>query len=127
MNDRHPERARPDRVEPEGTGPEGTGTGTAGPNNIEAGPGTGDPRYEYPGGSPVDVRDGTLRRHRPLDDADPRGGGPIPGLSSETAGRNAIRSTITPSSTQGGWTAGGMAIPALLIVVLIVALAALFL
>ncbi|MBP2292068.1 hypothetical protein [Azospirillum rugosum] len=68
-----------------------------------------------------------MRRHRPLGDTDPRGGEPKPGLSSEAASRNAIHSTITPSSTRGGWTAGGMAIPALLIVVLIVALAALFL
>lgn len=107
--------------------PEGTRADAGRPNNAGAGPGTGDPRPDYPGGSPIDVRDGTLRRHNPLDDADDGGGEPLSGLSSQTAARNAIRSTITPSVTRGGLATGGMAIPALLIVVLIVALAALFL
>lgn len=109
MDDRNPDQGR---------------AGGNRPDNIGAGPGTGDPRPDYPGGSPVDVRDGTLRRHSPLNGADARGGEPIPGLSAEAAARNANRSTVTPSVTEGGWSAGGMAIPALLIVVLILALAA---
>ena len=95
--------------------------------NTGAGPGTGDPNAGYPGGSPVDVRDGTIRRHSPLDGGDGRDGEPIPGLSSEAAERNTIRSTITPDVNQPGWSAAGMAIPSLLVVALILALVALLL
>lgn len=97
------------------------------PKNTGAGPGTGDPNAGYPGGSPVDVRDGTIRRHSPLDGGDGRGGEPIPGLSSEAAERNTIRSTITPDVNQPGWSAAGMALPSLLVVALILALVALLL
>lgn len=72
------------------------------PGNVGAGPGTGNPRPDYPGGAPVDVRDGTLRRHPPMDDR----AGP---------------------ATRSGWSGGGMAIPALFVVAAILALIALLL
>ncbi|WP_448203270.1 hypothetical protein [Azospirillum sp. sgz302134] len=96
-------------------------------NNVGAGPGTGDPRPDYPGGSPVDVRDGMLRSHARVEGVGDRAGEPIPGPASNAASRNAIRSTVTPSSTRTGWSAGGMAIPALLVVAVILALMALIL
>ena len=93
------------------------------PNNIGAGPGTGDSRPGT-GGSPLDVRDGTLRQRPPVDD---RAGPANPGLAAEGVSPNATHSTVTPSSTRSGWSGGGMAIPALLVVVAILALMAVFL
>lgn len=64
------------------------------------------------GGGPQDARDGVLR-------GDPAMAGNIPPVESPPR--------VTPSSTRPGWSAGGMAIPALLVVVLLVVLGALFL
>lgn len=99
------------------------------PSNIGAGPGTGDPRPDYLGGTPVDVRDGTLRRRPDVDvhAGDDRAGPTNPGLAAKGVSPNATHSTVTPSSTRPGWSGGGMAIPALLVVVAILALMALFL
>ncbi len=94
------------------------------PSNVGAGPGTGNPRPDYPGGAPVDVRDGTLRRRPPVDD---RAGPANPGLAAEGVSPNPTHSTVTPSSTRSGWSGGGMAIPALFVVAAILALMALFL
>jgi len=112
---------------PENGGANNNRTNNNRPRNTGAGPGTGDPNAGYPGGSPVDVRDGTIRPHSPLEGGGGRVGEPIPGLSSEAAERNTIRSTITPDVNQPGWSAAGMAIPSLLVVALILALVALLL
>ncbi|WP_209874326.1 hypothetical protein [Azospirillum soli] len=114
--------------------PDDTASGKGSPNNgrpsnVGAGPGTGNPRPDYPGGSPADVRDGTLRQRPPVDD---RTGPANPGLAAEGVSPNArhstvTHSTVTPSSTRSGWSGGGMAIPALFVVVAILALMAVFL
>ena len=85
---------------------------------------SGVPNPDVASGSPLDIRDRTLKPHAGLtDDRSPRA--PNGGFTAESAQRNAFHHTVTPSVTEKGWSTGGMAIPAVIIVVAIAALAAL--
>lgn len=75
-----------------------------------------------PGGSPVEVRDASLGHPAPVGVYE-HAGEPGAGRSAEDE-VPVVTPPANPSSAPRGWTLGGMAVPALVVVALLIAVAA---